>query len=192
MTTCSFPGNYPAAPWINKVTLLGPSGAVLAQYLKARLSVLEPIQPGDGRVPVIDTPYGRIAVVICCDATFPGLIRQAGSGGAGLLLVPGLVWPGVDPLYTRMNTFRAVENGFSFLQATGQGLSAAVDRQGRVLSAMDYGRTASRIMIADVPIRHVPTAYTRMGDLFGWVCAAGFLASVTCAVFRPSSRKPRN
>ncbi|MCF8083210.1 MAG: hypothetical protein K9M96_08955 [Deltaproteobacteria bacterium] len=188
MTLCSFPEDYPASPWVNKMVLLDPTGGVLGEYIKARPSVLEPIEPGDGQIPVRETPYGKIAAVICCDATFPGLIRQAGRAGAGLLLVPGLVWDGVDPLYTRMNTFRAIENGFSFVQATGGGLSMAVDHQGRVWSAMDYGRTAPEIMTADIPIRHVETPYRQIGDLFGWLCVAGFIISVMFAVFRPSPR----
>jgi len=187
MPICAFPDDYPAKSWVNKLILLGPSGKVLGEYIKARPSVLEPIKPGDGQIPVIETPYGKIASVICCDATFPHLIRQAGRAGAGLLLVPGLVWAGVDPLYTRMNTFRAIENGFSFVQATGEGLSMAVDHQGRVLSALDYRGTAPKVMIADIPIRHVHTLYTQIGDSFGWSCVAGFIISLIFAVCRPSS-----
>ena len=77
-TVCSFPENYPKSPWVNKLILLGPSGDTLREYLKARPSMLEPIKQGDGRIPIVDTPYGKIAGVICCDATFPGLIRRAG------------------------------------------------------------------------------------------------------------------
>ena len=190
-TVCSFPENYPKSPWVNKLILLGPSGDTLREYLKARPSMLEPIKPGDGRIPIVDTPYGKIAGVICCDATFPGLIRRAGRAKVGLLLVPALVWEGVDPFYTHMNTFRAMENGFSFLQATGEGLSMAVDHQGRVLGAMDYRRTTPKIMIADIPIRHVNTLYVKIGDLFGWLCVAGLIIGVIFAVFRPSSSRQR-
>ena len=185
-TVCSFPENYPESPWVNKLILLGPSGDILREYLKAKPSMLEPIKPGDGRIPILDTPYGKIAGVICCDVTFPGLIRRAGKAKTGFLLVPALVWEGVDPFYTHMNTFRAMENGFSFLQATGEGLSMAVDHQGRVLGAMDYRRTTPKIMIADIPIRHVNTLYVKIGDLFGWLCVAGLIISVIFAVFRPS------
>ncbi len=185
-TVCSFPENYPESPWVNKLILLGPSGDTLHKYLKAKPSMLEPIKPGDGRIPIVDTPYGKIAGVICCDATFPGLIRRAGRAKVGLLLVPGLVWEGVDPFYTHMNTFRAMENGFSFIQATGEGLSMAVDHQGRVLSAMDYRCTTPNIMIADIPIRNVNTLYVKIGDLFGWLCVAGLIIGVIFAIFRPS------
>ncbi|EFK05229.1 conserved domain protein [delta proteobacterium NaphS2] len=175
----------------NKLILLGPSGDTLREYLKARPSMLEPIKPGDGRIPIVDTPYGKIAGVICCDATFPGLIRRAGRAKVGLLLVPALVWEGVDPFYTHMNTFRAMENGFSFIQATGEGLSMAVDHQGRVLSAMDYRRTTPKIMIADIPIRHVNTLYVKIGDLFGWLCVAGLVIGAIFAMFRPSPFRQR-
>ena len=186
MTVCAFPEDYPAGPWVNKMILLGPSGDILGEYVKAKPSMLEPIQPGDGRIPMPDTPHGKIAGVICCDATFPGYIRRTGRANIGLLLVPALVWEGVDPFYTRMNTFRAIENGCSLIQATGEGLSMAVDHQGRVLSAMDYRRTTPKIMMADIPIRNVNTLYAGMGDIFGWLCVAGFIFSVFLAIFRPS------
>ena len=187
MTVCAFPEDYPAGPWVNKMILLGPSGDILGEYVKANPSMLEPIQPGDGRIPMPNTPHGKIAGVICCDATFPGFIRRTGRANIGLLLVPALVWEGVDPFYTRMNTFRAIENGCSFIQATGEGLSMAVDHQARVLSAMDYRRTTPKIMMADIPIRNVKTLYAGMGDIFGWLCVAGFIFCVFLAIFRPWS-----
>jgi apolipoprotein N-acyltransferase len=38
---------------------------------------MDPIDPGGGRVPTVDTPFGRLANVICFDADFPVLMRQA-------------------------------------------------------------------------------------------------------------------
>ncbi len=34
--------------------------------------------PSDGRIPILDTAYGRLAGVICYDLDDPDYIRQAG------------------------------------------------------------------------------------------------------------------
>lgn len=184
MALVTFPANYPEKPWENKLIWIDPSGKVMREYVKSKPSVLEPIEPGDGKVPTLNTPYGKIASVICCDATYPGLIRQAGKAGAGLMLIPALVWKGVDPLYTHMSTLRAIENGFSLIQSTGEGLSVAVDHQGMVLSALDYWRTEQKIMISHVPTTGVSTIYSRIGDLFAWLCILGLIAVVVWDIIR--------
>jgi apolipoprotein N-acyltransferase len=161
MALVTFPANYPEKPWKNKLIWIDPSGKVMREYVKSKPSVLEPIEPGDGKVPTLNTPYGKIASVICCDATYPGLIRQA-----------------------HMNTLRAIENGFSLIQSTGEGLSVAVDHQGMVLSALDYWRTEQKIMISHVPTTGVSTIYSRIGDLFAWLCFLGLISVVVWDTIR--------
>ena len=82
-------GSKPA--YENKVVMIGPSGAIAWEYVKSR-PVPGPEAKnalrGDGRIKYIDTPYGRLAVAICFDMDFPGLIRQAGMAGVDLLFAP--------------------------------------------------------------------------------------------------------
>ena len=93
----------------------------------------KPFVPGDGKVPTVQTPYGRLSTVICFDADFPGTIRQAGQAGADMLLVPGNDWRAIDPYHTQMATFRAIENGFSLVRQASNGLAMTVDYEGNVL-----------------------------------------------------------
>lgn len=51
--------------------------------------------PGGELPPVIDTPFGRIGLMICYDLEFPELTRAVALAGAQLLLVP-TNWPLVD------------------------------------------------------------------------------------------------
>lgn len=67
-------------------------------------------------------------------------------------------------LCTHLATFWAIENSFSMLRSTYEGLSAAVDYQGRVLAAMDYFTTEDKVMIADVSTEGRRTIYSRIGD----------------------------
>ena len=92
-------------------------------------------------MPIVESPYGRLAGVICFDADYPGTMRQAGQAGADLMFVPGDDWQAVDPYHTQVATFRAIENGFSEVREASKGLSMAVDYEGRVLSASDYFST---------------------------------------------------
>jgi apolipoprotein N-acyltransferase len=162
----------PADRGLNASVFIGPDGRVLWEYVKTHPVPGSTDRPGDGRVPVADTPYGRIGSAICYDLDFPALIRRAGRRGVDIMLDPSWDWRALDPLHTEMAVARAVENGFSLVRQTPEGLSIAVDSQGRVLAAMDHFRTKDRMLIADVPTRGARTLYAMLGDWLAWLCAA--------------------
>lgn len=168
----------------NKVVLVGPTGNVLWHYLKAKPVPGDPDVAGDGHIRFADTPYGRLSAAICYDLDFPSLMRQAGRNGADVLFAPTLDWKAIKEIHARLAVFRAVENGFSLVRPASNGLSLAVDYQGRVLAAMDHFTARDRVLIAQVPTRGVTTLYSRLGDVFPWLCVAGFVAFVALAVAR--------
>lgn len=65
-----------------------------AVYRKAHLWDAEAdfFIPGDAEPPVVDTRYGRIALMICYDVEFPEWVRLPALAGAELLAVP-TNWP---------------------------------------------------------------------------------------------------
>jgi len=91
-----------------------------------------------------------------------------------IMLAPSNDWKQIDPLHTHMAVFRAIENGFSLVRHTSNGLSMAVDYQGRILAQMDHFTTDDRVMISQAPTRGVATIYSRIGDAFAWLCVALF------------------
>lgn len=172
MALYSVPFDFPDQPWENKVVIVDPSGELLATYLKSThapgeqsISIL-----GDGKIPIVNTPYGQITVSICADMYSPSLIRQAGEAGVDLMLNSSKDWRGIAPYATYSATFRAIENGCSMVRCTSEGLSIAVDYQGRVVAESDYFTSDEQIMIADLPMKGVTTIYARIGDLFAWCC----------------------
>lgn len=174
----------------NKVVLIDPSGKVIWKYLKHHLAPgLEApyVIQGKGKMPLLDTPFGKIASAICFDLDFPGFIRQVGKAGADLLLAPSFDWKEITPLHTQMATFRAIENGFSMIRCTGEGLSIAVDPQGRTLAAVNYFTTDEHVMISDVPVKGVTTMYSQIGDIFAWLCIASLVIIFARALFRVRS-----
>jgi len=168
-------------PLENKIILFDPKGEVLFEYWKA-IPVPGPdasLQAvNDGRIKIVDSPYGRLGAAICFDMDFPGHLQQAGGQDADIMLVPSNDWREIDPWHSHMARYRAVEQGFNMVRHASNGLSLATDYQGRVLASMDHFATDQRIMVANVPTRGVHTVYSRIGDLFAWVCIAGLVAAV--------------
>jgi len=155
----------------NKALMIDSQGSVRSVYHKTMVAV-EASLPGDGVMPMWETPYGKITSAICVDYSHPGFIRQAGRADADIALDPSWDWKPIDPFHTWVSATRAVENGFSLFRQTNDGLSAAVDYQGRVLATMDHFTTHERVMVSEVPTKGVTTVYSRIGNLFAWFCVA--------------------
>src|SRR5215467_8746118 len=167
--------------------VIDPSGTIVATYLKTHLvPVMETswAAPGDGHLPVVATPYGRLSTAICYDADFPSTIRQAGQANVDILLRPTGDWKAMDPLHAQMVTFRAIENGFSLVDQAKDGLSIAVDYEGNVLATSDYFTTTPQVLVASVPVQGVRTIYATIGDLFAWLSIAGLVALIGVALAR--------
>ncbi|WP_220204721.1 apolipoprotein N-acyltransferase [Reticulibacter mediterranei] len=165
--------------------LLDPQGNVVWTYDKAHpIPGMESFAAGDGVVPTVDTPYGRLANVICFDGDFLDLMRQGGSKQVDMMLVPSNDWQGIDPMHTQHIAFRAIENGYSLVRQTSNGLALTVDYQGHILAASDYFTTNEQTMIAFVPKKGVTTIYALVGDLFAWLCIASLLSLTGFVILR--------
>lgn len=104
------------------------------------------------------------------------------------MLVPGNDWQAIDPQHTHDATFRAIENGYSLVRQASEGLSMAVDYEGRVLASSDYYTTGQQVMVAYMPMHGVYTIYSTIGDLFAWLCIIGLLALTGLAIMRSRKR----
>ena len=164
----------PARNGENKAVFINPSGETEWAYLKSYPVPGSSDKAGNKMLPLSDTPMGRISSTICYDMDFTGLLHQAGKEEVDIMLVPAWDWKAIDPLHARMAVLRAIENGFSMIRQTGEGLSIAVDYQGRTMAAMDHFTSENHVMVSQVPTKGVPTLYSVIGDLFAWVCL-GFL-----------------
>ncbi len=174
----------------NKTVLVDARGSTVWTYHKAHpVPGMEACIPGDGRLPVVQTPYGRLATAICFDMDFPRLIRQA---RADIMLVPSDDWREIAPRHSQMAAFRAVEQGFALVRPASNGLSLAVDRFGRVQASQDYF-SGARVMHARVPRQGARTVYSRIGDVVP-ACAALVLVvlSVAPRMGRGAKRLPRD
>lgn len=165
----------------NRAIMIGPDGGVVWDYHKAY-----PVPVGDGMeiapgpavAPVVDTPYGRLAGVICYDMDVVPYMRQAGLAGVGLVIAPADDWPAIETDHASISAYRAVENGFALLRPTSKGISLALDPLGRELAKGEYYTTDRLSIVAAMPVRAVPTLYSRIGDVFAYAAIA-MLAFVT-------------
>jgi apolipoprotein N-acyltransferase len=104
--------------------------------------------------------------MICFDADFPALARQAAAKGVDLLAIPANDWRAITPLHGHMTRFRAIENGFSVVRATSNGLSIIADPRGSVLAAVNSFDQPGIPALADVPTARAGTPYAVVGESF--------------------------
>ncbi|GGE12694.1 apolipoprotein N-acyltransferase [Polymorphobacter glacialis] len=166
----------------DRTHLIAPSGKVLWTYDKSHpIPGMENYAPGPGRPAEARTPWGRIANVICYDADFPAMMHAS----ADIMLIPAGDWPQIGRVHTlKMASLRAIENGYSIFRQDYNGVSAAIDHQGRVLAMQDTTGRGVHMLIADVPTRGVVTLYRATGDVFAWLSMSLTLALVALAAWR--------
>lgn len=180
-------GEYPTNE--NRAILIGPNGEILWDYAKSTQVLNDGNAPGPGIIPAVDTPYGRLATVICFDADFPALVRQAGQAQADILLVPSSDWEPIAEMHARIAVFRAIENGMALARPTRQGISLAADRQGRLLGYKnDYFVAEDQTLLVPIPMQRSGTLYVRTGDSFAYLVVVGFGALIFLALVRRGPR----
>lgn len=166
-------------PAVNSVHIIDPNGDVALTHVKYGGNMFEGTLKGDEILQSIDTPYGKLSAVICWDADFPNIIKQAGEQGVDLLFIPSNDWLGVRDIHAGMSTFRAVENGMSIFRQTGQGVSIAADAYGKILSHTDTFEETSNgftgIQKVDMAIGSVNTLYPTVGDALGNLTLLGLI-----------------
>lgn len=167
----------------NKAVFFGPDGKILSIFYKNKpVPMVEPSIAGDGKVPVITTPYGNVAISICYDGDFPTLMQQVSAQRADLLLLPSGDWKEVSPYHAQMASVRAIENGVSLLRPVSFAQSIATDRNGRILATRNYYDKGEKVLVAHVPINRISTVYSIVGDSFAWLNLGGLLVFIIVTI----------
>jgi apolipoprotein N-acyltransferase len=117
---------------------------------------------------------------ICYEVVFPQITRTQVRHGAGVLVtITNDAWyDGTSAPRQHLNQarLRAVEDDRDLLRAATTGISAFVDRTGRVIEELPMGREGT--ILARFSTRHTVTPYVRFGDWFGWLAAAVVVGAV--------------
>lgn len=106
--------------YFNSAVLVGPTGSVVGVYRK-RNNLLEASYNSEefGPLPVFDTAYGKVGIVICADMFYPQFPRAAAIAGVNILLAPANV--GITTDFMKVLTF---ENDFAMVVANRFGKDA--------------------------------------------------------------------
>lgn len=162
----------------NKLVIIRPDGSVSMTFHKNHpVPMAESSRPGDGIVPVLETPFGRLAASICYDADHISTMRQLGQQQAGLLVLPSGDWHSISPYHSYMAMFRAIENGCSLARPVSGGLSIFTDSRGRLLASRDAFAPGPNLTVTDLPVSPEKTLYTKLGDWLVYVSLAILLLS---------------
>lgn len=145
--------------------------------------------PGRG-AGVLDTPAGRMGVVISYEVFFGDRARDAVRAGGRVLLVPTNASsyrdeqiPAQEVAVARL---RALETGRWVVQAAPTGYSAVIDHRGRVLGQGGLG--GAEVLVEAIDLRRGQTVAVRLGD-GPWVGLAGLVLLV--ASIKPESIRSR-
>jgi predicted amidohydrolase len=155
---------------------------VLAVYRKLHLWDREQLvfRPGDALPPVVETPLGRIGVIICYDISFPEIVRGVAMRGADLIAVPTnnpalpsvdgqepqeVVWVRAAASFNRVFVAFAdrvgTERGVDFV-----GASTIADEEGWALTPPSLGEPALLTADCDLAIAR-NKAWGERNDVFG-------------------------
>jgi len=112
--------------------------------------------------------------LVCYEISFPSLARREVRDGAKILLnVTNDAWFGRSwgPYqHLAVSTVRARENRVPILRAANTGVSAIIDRDGRVVKSIPLD--VRGVIVADIETGAGHTFYTRFGDWIVILCAA--------------------
>jgi apolipoprotein N-acyltransferase len=115
----------------------------------------------------------RYGVFICYESVFADEIRQFPRLGAEVLVnLSDDGWYGDTSApwqHLNMARMRAIENRRWLLRATNDGVTAAIDPEGRVTQSIPRHRVDA--LPAQFGFRDDVTFYSEHGDLFAWACA---------------------
>jgi apolipoprotein N-acyltransferase len=167
---------------VNSAQVLAP-GRPLRRYVKRRMIPGVEMGYTAGPGSFVD---GTRGVAICKDMDFPRMIRDYGRQGVELMLVPAWDFVRDGRMHSRMALLRGVENGFAIARAATSGRLTASDRYGRVIAEAVTSRDAPVTVTADLGLRAGGTLYSRIGDVFAWLCVA---SAVLLLVWRARKRK---
>jgi apolipoprotein N-acyltransferase len=174
---------------INLAWLFTPQGTLSANYQKHHMAPPEReyIAGHAYDVRTIDgSPYG---LAICKDMHFAAMGQAYGERRVSAMLVPAWDFYLDGWIASRTTLTRGVENGFTIIRSSREGLLTVSDPYGRVLAERQSQSLPGATLLARVNLTApIATLYTRIGDLFGWLCVIAAAAMMLAARLGQKSR----
>jgi apolipoprotein N-acyltransferase len=116
-----------------------------------------------------DIPY---AFLICYEAILPSLARKAVNKGARILVnITYDAWFGRTTApyqHLMLASIRSAEMGVPMIRLATTGITTTVDSLGRIGALSSLFK--QEVLIHSIPLVYMPTLYSRIGDVFAWLC----------------------
>ncbi len=133
----------------------------------------------------------RYGIFICYESVFADEVRQFARHGAEVLVnISDDGWYGdTSAPWQHLNIvrMRAIENRRWILRATNNGVTAAIDPEGRVRQSIPRHQVDA--LPAQYGFRSDITFYTAHGDVFAWICAILSIVVVGWSIAKSEPRK---
>ena len=153
----------------NRALAVDPAGRA-TWYDKQRLLPGFEDRDRPGLTPVKIVAAGtKVGLAICKDMHVPSIGRK--YDGVSLMAVPAWDFGRDGWMGARMTAMRAVENGYAIARSAREGLLGAYDAAGRTIVERATSERTT-VTVASLFLGVGTTPYSRLGDLFGWVCVA--------------------
>jgi apolipoprotein N-acyltransferase len=124
----------------------------------------------------MQTPWGPIGNLICCEAIVPKLARlQVLAGAQSLMISSNDAWFTGSSLQTKLlgqAVFRSIENHRMAARVTSNGITAVIDPKGRISHRLVEGERA--FLLTDLKLYDQQTIYNRFHSILLILCS-GFL-----------------
>jgi apolipoprotein N-acyltransferase len=160
----------------NWAWLFSPDGQLAASYEKHHMAPPERrAHYLSGKDYTVATIAGQTyGLAICKDMHFAALGRAYGRRHAAVMLVPAWDFAYLDGwLEARTTMLRGIENGYTIVRASREGLLTASDPYGRILTEVPSSTMPGRSLLAMVTVANpLSTLYTRIGNVLGWLSVA--------------------
>ena len=182
----------------NSAFLTDGTGKILGKYNKIKLLLFGEYLPFSGIFPSIKllspasgdfTPGSdlnilniyekgiKIAPLICYEDIIPRFSREFAKKGANILInITNDAWFGksfAPYQHLLVAVPRAVETRRYLIRSTNTGVSVIVDSTGEIKS--QTGIFTEEVMTGKVALLYGDTLYTRVGDIFPWICFSAFI-----------------
>lgn len=127
---------------------------------------------------------GTLGSLICFDSIYEELTRESVLGGAQLIcLSTNDSWftdSAALYMHNAQAQLRAIESGRYILRAANTGISTVINSRGEVID--ELAPLVDGVIIEDVCIRSDKTLYTRIGNVFVYMCGLAVLSVIVCDV----------
>ncbi|HAT33248.1 MAG TPA: hypothetical protein DCW29_21085 [Janthinobacterium sp.] len=175
----------------NMAWLLTPAGTLAAEYQKHFMAPPEREFAKGTAYSVSGIDGAAYGLAICKDMHFAVLGRDNGQRQVAVMLVPAWDFQLDRWMGSRITLTRGVENGYSVVRSSREGLLTVSDRFGRVIAERGSAALPGAGMLATLRVGAPrATLYTRIGDLFAWSCVLA--GCILMAVGRRSNECPRS